>query len=87
MGIISWIVFGIIAGALARFIRPGPDRMGIIVTMILGIAGAIVGGWISTFFGFGTVNGFNFGSFVVAVIGALVVLFVWGMLTQKKQPV
>lgn len=87
MGIISWIVFGIIAGVLARLIRPGPDRMGIIVTMFLGIAGAVVGGWISTFFGFGEVNGFNFGSFAIAVIGALVVLFVWGMLTHKKQPV
>ncbi|WAW10160.1 GlsB/YeaQ/YmgE family stress response membrane protein [Oxalobacter vibrioformis] len=85
MGIISWIVFGIIAGALARFIRPGADSMGIIVTMLLGIAGAVVGGWISTFFGFGTVDGFNLGSFVVAVIGALVVLFVWGLLTNKKQ--
>ncbi|MCM1512014.1 MAG: GlsB/YeaQ/YmgE family stress response membrane protein [Oxalobacter formigenes] len=87
MGIISWIVFGIIAGALARLIRPGPDRMGIIVTMILGIAGAVVGGWISTFFGFGTVNGFNFGSFAIAVVGALIVLFVWGIFTHRKQPV
>ena len=85
MGVISWIVFGIIAGALARFIRPGPDNMGIIVTMILGIAGAVVGGWISTLFGFGTVDGFNIGSFAVAVIGALVVLFVWGFITSKKQ--
>lgn len=85
MGIISWIVFGIIAGALARFIRPGPDNMGIIVTMILGIVGAVVGGWISTFFGFGTVDGFNIGSFAVAVIGALVVLFVWGLITSKKR--
>ncbi|MDL2283563.1 GlsB/YeaQ/YmgE family stress response membrane protein [Oxalobacter sp. OttesenSCG-928-P03] len=87
MGIISWIVFGIIAGALARFIRPGPQSMGIIVTMFLGILGAVVGGWISTFFGFGTVDGFNIGSFVIAVIGALAVLFVWGLLTGRKQSV
>ncbi len=54
---------------------PGKDGGGFIVTVILGIIGAVVGGWISTLFGFGKVDGFNFGSFVVAVIGALVVLF------------
>ena len=65
MGIISWIIFGLIAGILAKWIMPGKD------------GGAVVGGWISTFFGFGRVDGFNFGSFVVAVIGALVVLFIY----------
>ena len=46
------------------------------MTILLGIVGAVVGGWISTLFGFGKVDGFNFGSFVVAVIGAIVVLFI-----------
>ena len=55
----------------------GKDGGGFIVTIILGIIGAVVGGWISTFFGFGKVDGINFGSFVVAVIGALVVLFIY----------
>lgn len=50
---------------------PGKDGGGFIVTVILGIVGAVVGGWISTLFGFGKVDGFNFGSFAVAVIGAL----------------
>ena len=45
--------------------------------MVLGIVGAVVGGWISTLFGFGRVDGFNFGSFVVAVIGAIVVLWIY----------
>lgn len=84
MGILSWIVFGIIAGALARFIAPGGQQMGIILTMVLGIVGAIVGGWLSTLLGFGTVSGFNIGSLVIAVIGALVVLFAWGIITGKK---
>lgn len=47
------------------------------MTIILGIVGAVVGGWISTFFGFGKVDGFNFGSFAVAVIGAIVVLLIY----------
>ena len=68
MGILSWIIFGLIAGILAKWIMPGKDGGGFIVTVILGIIGAVVGGWISTLFGFGKVDGFNFGSFVVAVI-------------------
>ena len=56
---------------------PGKENVGIIVTIILGIVGAVVGGYISTFFGFGKVDGFNFGSFVVAVIGAIVVLYIY----------
>lgn len=56
---------------------PGKESVGIIVTIILGVIGAVVGGYISTFFGFGKVDGFNFGSFVVAVIGAIVVLFIF----------
>lgn len=84
MGFLSWIIFGIIAGALAKWIMPGKDGGGVIITMILGIVGAVVGGWISTFFGMGTVDGFNIGSFVIAIIGALVVLFIYGKVTGKK---
>ncbi|HAK4760519.1 TPA: GlsB/YeaQ/YmgE family stress response membrane protein [Salmonella enterica] len=71
MGILSWIIFGLIAGILAKWIMPGKDGGGFFMTIILGIVGAVVGGWISTFFGFGKVDGFNFGSFAVAVIGAI----------------
>ncbi len=77
MGIISWIIFGLIAGILAKWIMPVRDGGGVFMTILLGIVGAVVGGWISTLFGHGTVDGFNFGSFVVAVIGALVVLFIY----------
>ena len=77
MGILSWIIFGLIAGITAKWIMPGKENVGIIVTIILGIVGAVVGGYISTFFGFGKVDGFNFGSFVVAVIGAIVVLYIY----------
>ena len=77
MGILSWIIFGLIAGILAKWIMPGEDGGGFIMTVILGVVGALVGGYISVFFGMGKVDGFNFGSFVVAVIGSLVVLFVY----------
>ncbi|EPK5560831.1 GlsB/YeaQ/YmgE family stress response membrane protein [Klebsiella pneumoniae] len=77
MGILSWIIFGLIAGIIAKWIMPGKENVGIIVTIILGIVGAVVGGYISTFFGFSKVDGFNFGSFVVAVIGAIVVLYIY----------
>ncbi|PIJ48061.1 transglycosylase [Erwinia sp. OLTSP20] len=56
---------------------PGKDGGGFIVTVILGIVGAVVGGWISTLLGFGKVDGFNIGSFAVAVVGTLVVLFIY----------
>ncbi|MBF1995046.1 GlsB/YeaQ/YmgE family stress response membrane protein [Serratia symbiotica] len=77
MGIISWIIFGLIAGILAKWIMPGRENSGFILTIVLGIIGAVVGGYISTIFGFGKVDGFNFGSFMVAVIGAIVVLYVY----------
>ncbi|CAK9884789.1 MAG: hypothetical protein XXXJIFNMEKO3_01181 [Candidatus Erwinia impunctatus] len=77
MGFISWIIFGLIAGVIAKWIMPGKDGGGFIVTIILGIVGASVGGWITIPLGFGRVDGFNFGSFVVAVLGAVIVLWIY----------
>ncbi|MBC8946485.1 MULTISPECIES: GlsB/YeaQ/YmgE family stress response membrane protein [Xenorhabdus] len=77
MGILSWIIFGLIAGIIAKWIMPGDNSSGIIMTVILGIIGAVVGGYISTFLGMGKVDGFNLGSFAIAVIGALIVLFIY----------
>jgi uncharacterized membrane protein YeaQ/YmgE (transglycosylase-associated protein family) len=74
MGIISWIIFGLIAGGIAKLIMPGEDPGGFIITMLLGIAGALVGGFIGTALGFGSVDGFNFGSFIIAVLGAILLL-------------
>jgi uncharacterized membrane protein YeaQ/YmgE (transglycosylase-associated protein family) len=78
MGIVLWIVFGLIAGALAKFLMPGKQGGGIVLTTLLGIAGAVVGGFIGTQLGFGDVNSFDFRSMAIAVGGALLVLFVWG---------
>jgi uncharacterized membrane protein YeaQ/YmgE (transglycosylase-associated protein family) len=82
MGIISWIVFGLIAGILAKLIMPGKDPGGMIVTILIGIAGAMVGGFISTFLGYGDISGFDLRSLVIAIGGALVLLF--GYRTLKK---
>jgi uncharacterized membrane protein YeaQ/YmgE (transglycosylase-associated protein family) len=77
MGILSWIVFGLIAGAVAKLIMPGKDPGGIIITILLGIAGALVGGFIGTALGFGGVEGFDIGSFLIAVVGAIVLLIAY----------
>lgn len=77
MGILSWILLGLVAGALAKFVLPGPDPGGIIVTILIGIAGALLGGWIGTFVGFGSVSGFNIGSILIAFIGSLLLLILY----------
>ena len=64
MGILLWIVFGLIAGVVAKFLMPGRDPGGIIVTILLGIGGAIVGGFVATYFGFGDMTGFDLRSLV-----------------------
>ena len=71
MGILSWIVMGLIVGLLAKFIMPGKDPGGIIITILIGIAGGFVGGFIGSFLGLGTVTGFNVGSFLLAIGGAV----------------
>lgn len=77
MGIISWIVFGLIAGILAKLLMPGKDPGGMIVTILIGIAGAMVGGYISTFLGYGDISGFDLRSLGLAIGGALVLLFAY----------
>ena len=77
MGIFSWILLGLLAGILAKFIMPGKDEGGFVVTTLLGIAGAFIGGWIGSIVGLGTVGEFSLGSLTTAVIGALVRLFVY----------
>ncbi len=74
MGILSWILFGLVAGALAKFLMPGDDPGGIVVTILLGIAGAVVGGFVGTLLGFGTVSGFDLRGLLVAVGGTMILL-------------
>ncbi|MBL7683209.1 MAG: GlsB/YeaQ/YmgE family stress response membrane protein [Flavipsychrobacter sp.] len=83
MGIISWALFGLIAGAIAKALRKGDDPGGWIITIVIGILGAVIGGWIGTALGWGDVSGFNFRSFTLAVIGALLLLFFVGKMRGK----
>tara|TARA_R110001592_G_scaffold363352_2_gene684806 strand:+ start:77131 stop:77379 length:249 start_codon:yes stop_codon:yes gene_type:complete len=77
MGILSWIVLGLIAGILAKMIMPGKDGGGFIVTALLGVAGAFVGGWVGSFLGMGSTGSFNLGSIATATVGALVLLIIY----------
>jgi len=75
MGILTWIILGLIVGALAKWIMPGNDPGGVFITILIGIAGAMLGGFLSTALGFGSVDGFNLGSVIIATIGSLILLF------------
>ncbi len=82
MGILIWIIFGLIAGVIAKLIMPGKDPGGFIITILLGVAGALVGGFIGSALGFGPVDGFNFGSFVIAVLGAILLLWIYRVIEK-----
>ena len=82
MGILAWIVFGLIAGVLAKLLMPGKAPGGIIATIILGIVGAVVGGYIGTLIGWGDLSGFNLKSLGLAVGGGIVVLLIYGIVTK-----
>jgi len=84
MGILSWVVLGLIAGLLARWLMPGRAAGGLVITIVLGVVGALLGGFIATQLGYGDVNGLNLYSVLVAVLGAVLVLFVYGLLKQKR---
>ncbi len=77
MGILSWIILGLIAGALAKWLMPGRDGGGWIATMLLGIAGAFVGGFLGGMLGFGGATGVNIGSILTETLGAFILLFVY----------
>tara|TARA_R110001592_G_scaffold363393_1_gene687340 strand:- start:202058 stop:202309 length:252 start_codon:yes stop_codon:yes gene_type:complete len=83
MGILSWIVLGLVAGALAKWLMPGPDGGGWFMTMLLGVAGAFVGGFLGSFLGVGvTGGGLNIASILTATAGAFVLLFVYNRIKK-----
>lgn len=76
MSLLSWILFGLIAGSLANFLDSSPSRGGWLGSIVLGVVGAVVGGFLANLiFGVSGVSGFNLESLVVAVLGALLLLF------------
>jgi uncharacterized membrane protein YeaQ/YmgE (transglycosylase-associated protein family) len=88
MNVIAWVILGILAGAIAKAIYPGPQGGGILGTIILGIIGAFVGGSLLTFFQTGTVQltaaSLSIPGVFVAVLGAIVAVFIWNLITRSR---
>lgn len=82
MGILSWIIMGLLVGIVAKLLMGGSGSSSWIMTIILGIAGAFVGGFIAKFLGFGDFSGFNLYSFIIATIGAIILLIGYRMLKK-----
>ncbi len=74
MGLVYWILMGLVAGAVAKLITPGRDPGGCIITILIGIAGALVGGFLATLLGFGGLSGFDLRSLIIAILGAVILL-------------
>ena len=86
MGIISWIVLGLVAGFVAKLILPGNDPGGFIITGItgiIGIVGGIIGGFVGSLLGLGSVDGLNIGSIALAIVGAMILLVVYRMMKKR----
>ncbi len=83
MGLISWVVVGLMAGLLAEWVVPGPDPGGIIVTALIGMVGASVGGFVVGILGGSGATGFNIWSVLVATLGAVILLYVYHALTRR----
>jgi uncharacterized membrane protein YeaQ/YmgE (transglycosylase-associated protein family) len=85
VGIIGWIVLGLIAGAIAKAIMPGDDPGGIIVTMIIGILGAIVGGLIASALNIGDLDEFfDIGTWLIAIAGSLLLLAIYRAIVGRR---
>jgi uncharacterized membrane protein YeaQ/YmgE (transglycosylase-associated protein family) len=84
MGILTWLVSGLIIGAIAKLLMPGDDPGGIIITMLLGIAGALVGGWVGQAVGWyqpGEPAGW-----IASILGAILLLAIYRMLVRRRHP-
>lgn len=84
MGVLSWVILGLVVGVLAKWIMPGKEPGGLIVTTLLGVAGAFVGGYLGSLVGLGSVSGFDLRSLLLAVGGAVLVLLVYRSVTKGR---
>ena len=84
MGIIAWIILGLIAGAIAKAIMPGKDPGGIIVTILIGIVGAFLGGFLGNLITGNGLNGFSVWSILLAIVGAMILLWIYRMTTRGR---
>jgi len=84
MGIIAWIIVGLLAGVLAKLIMPGNDPGGWIITIVLGIVGALVGGFVWNLVGEADVTGINITSIAIATLGAIIVLAIYRLVVARR---
>jgi uncharacterized membrane protein YeaQ/YmgE (transglycosylase-associated protein family) len=86
VGILGWILLGLLAGLIAKAIMPGAEGLGIIVTTLLGIGGALLGGFLALALGFGDPidEFFDISTWLAAIIGALIILFAWNAITSRQ---
>ena len=86
MSIIAWIVVGLIAGAIAKMLTPGDDPGGITLTILLGIAGAIVGGFVAVALNISNgVDDFDLGTLFLAIVGSMLLLFGYRMVVRDRR--
>lgn len=85
MGLIAWIVLGGIAGLIAKALMPGKDPGGCILTVIIGIVGALLGGFLATALGYGGLSGLDWRSLVIAVIGSFVLLAILRLCRGRRR--
>ncbi|HSN35014.1 MAG TPA: GlsB/YeaQ/YmgE family stress response membrane protein [Arthrobacter sp.] len=85
MGILGFLLLGLIAGAIAKAILPGHQGGGWVITLVLGVVGALLGGWIgSLIFGRGLVEFFDLGTWLLAILGAIIVLLIYGAVAGRR---
>ncbi|MFJ5692566.1 GlsB/YeaQ/YmgE family stress response membrane protein [Arthrobacter sp. NPDC093125] len=85
MGFLAFLILGLIAGAIAKAILPGRQGGGLLMTLVLGVVGALLGGWIgSALFGVGINEFFSLSTWLLAIGGAIIVLLIYGMVTRRS---
>jgi uncharacterized membrane protein YeaQ/YmgE (transglycosylase-associated protein family) len=86
VSIIAWIVLGLLAGMIAKAIMPGGERIGLILTIVLGVVGALLGGFLAKALGLGDPidEFFDLSTWIAAVVGAVVILFLWSAISRRR---
>jgi uncharacterized membrane protein YeaQ/YmgE (transglycosylase-associated protein family) len=85
VGFLAFILLGLIAGAIAKLILPGRQGGGWLITLLLGVVGAVLGGWLAGLLGFGYEEFWSIESWLIAIGGALIVLLIYGLVTRKSR--
>ena len=86
MSIIGWVLLGLLAGVIAKRIMPGSEGVGFILTTLLGIAGALLGGFLATALGLGDPidEFFDISTWIAAIVGALIIIFAWNLIAGRR---